>query len=137
VIENAGSDSEESGSDMVDPQILLQGSMANELQESTDGSASGPASESAIDGAISGSTGESTRASKRSNKGILISTKFQDEKFDKGAERIRTAKIARSINPDDEDELATMQEAINHPTRGKQWEKAIRDEYESLIKNHT
>src|SRR6266480_7525336 len=45
--------------------------------------------------------------------------------------------VARSTNPDDKDEPAMMQEAINHPTRGKQWEKAIRDEYESLIKNHT
>ena len=92
---------------------------------------------SASESATGGSTGESTRTSARSNKGILTSTKFQDENFDKGAGRIRTAKIARNINPDDEDEPATMQEAINHPTRGKQWEKAIRDEYESLIKNHT
>ena len=71
------------------------------------------------------------------NKSILNSTKFQVENFDKEAERIRTAKIARNINPNDEDEPATMQEVINHPTRGKQWEKAIRDKYESLIKNHT
>ena len=28
-------------------------------------------------------------------------------------------------------------EAINHPTCGRQWEKAIRDELNSLIKNHT
>src|SRR5579859_4533286 len=47
------------------------------------------------------------------------------------------AKIARNIDSNDEDEPATVQEAINHPTRGKQWEKAIRDEYESLIKNNT
>ena len=47
------------------------------------------------------------------------------------------AKLARNIDPNDEDEPATVQEAINHPTFGKQWEKAIRDEYESLIKNHT
>jgi len=33
--------------------------------------------------------------------------------------------------------LATVQEAINHPTPGKQWEKAIQDEVNSLIKNHT
>ena len=121
---DSDSDSEEPGPEMVDPQILLQESTANEPQEPTSGpSASGPA-----DGV--------TRTSERSNKGILISTKYQDENFDKGAGRIRTAKIARSINPDDEDEPATMQEVINHPTRGKQWEKVIRDEYESLIKNH-
>ena len=122
---DSDSDSEEPGPDMIDPQILLQESTANEPQEPTRGpSASGPA-------------GGVTRASERSNKGILTSTKYQDENFDKGAGRIRTAKIARSINPDDEDEPATMQEAINHPTRGKQWEKAIRDEYNALIKNHT
>ena len=46
------------------------------------------------------------------------------------------AKMARN-NPDDEDEPVTMQEAINHPTQGKQWEKAIQDEYNSLMKNHT
>ena len=47
------------------------------------------------------------------------------------------AKIARNIDPNDEDEPATMQEAINHPTRGKQWEEAFRNEYNSLIRNHT
>jgi hypothetical protein len=120
------SDLEESGPEMVDPQILLQ--------ESASGSTTGgPTSESATGGPTDGST----RTSARSNKGTLTSTKFQDESFDKGAGRVRTAKMARSTNPDDEDEPATMQEAINHPTRGKQWEKAIRDEYESLIKNHT
>src|SRR5947207_2374705 len=123
--ENADSDSEEPGPDMVDPQILSQESTVNEPQESAGGSATG------------GPTDGSTRTSARSNKGILTSTKFQDESFDKKAGRVRTAKIARSINPDDEDEPATIQEAINHPTRGKQWEKAIHDEYESLIKNHT
>ena len=97
---------------MVDPQILLQESTANELQEST----SEPTSESTI----YGSTGESIRASIRSNKGILTSTKYEDENFDKKAGRIRTAKIARNINPDDEDESAMMQEVINHSTRGKQ-----------------
>ena len=109
---DSDSDSEEPGPDMIDSQILLQESTANELQES----ASEPASETAI----GGSTGESTRTSTRSNKGILTSTKYQDENFDKEARRIRTAKIARNINPDDEDEPATMQEAINHSTRGKQ-----------------
>ena len=127
--ENADSDSEEPGPDMVDPQILLQESTANELQESTSGSVSGSAT--------GGPTSGSTRTSARPNKGILTSTKFEHENFDKKPGRIRMAKVARSINPDDEDEPATMQEAINHPTRGKQWEKAVRNEYESLIKNHT
>src|SRR5277367_2092106 len=47
------------------------------------------------------------------------------------------AKIARNIDPNDEDKLGTVQEAINHPTHGKQWEKAIQEEVNSLIKNHT
>src|SRR5436190_20970733 len=51
--------------------------------------------------------------------------------------RDRESRMARPNAYSDEDEPATMQEAINHPTRGKQWEKAIQDEYESLIKNHT
>src|SRR5437762_7702582 len=138
--ENADSDSEEPGPDMVDPQILLQESTVNEPQESTDGSAGGSATDGPTsESATGGPTDGSTRTSARSNKGILTSTKFQDESFDKRTGRVRTAKMARSINPDadDEDEPTTMQEAINHPTRGKQWEKAIRDEYESLIKNHT
>lgn len=45
------------------------------------------------------------------------------------------AKITWKIDPNDEDELATVKEAINHLTLGKQWEKAIRDEVNSLIKN--
>ena len=109
---DSDSDSEESKSDMIDSQILLQESTTNKLQES----ANEPASEAAIDG----STGESTRTSIRSNKDILTSTKYQDENFDKGARRIRTAKIARNINPNDKDEFATMQEVINHSTREKQ-----------------
>jgi len=122
--ENAYSDSEEPGPDMVDPQILLQESTMNGLQESTSGSVAGEP------------TRESTRTSARSNKGVLTSTKFADENFDK-TPRVRMAKLARSIDPNDEDEPKTVQEAINHPTRGKQWEKAIREEYDSLIKNHT
>jgi len=47
------------------------------------------------------------------------------------------AKIARNIDPNDEHKPATVQEAINHPTRGKQWEKATQDEVNPLIKNHT
>src|SRR5271154_3897429 len=47
------------------------------------------------------------------------------------------AKLARNIDPNDEDEPETVQEAINHPTRGKQWEKAIQNEVNSHLKNHT
>jgi hypothetical protein len=130
--EYADSDSEEPGPDMVDPQILLQESMANELQELTGGSAS-----KTTGGSVSGSVSGLTRTSARPNKGTLTSTRFEDENFDKKPGRVRMAKLARNVNPDDEDEPATMQEAINHPTRGKQWEEAFRNEYNSLIKNHT
>jgi hypothetical protein len=123
--ENADSDSEEPETDMIDPWILLEEpTTTSEAQEPTSGS-------------ISGSTSGPTRTSARSNKGTLTSTRFEDENFDKKVGQTRMAKLARNINPDDEDEPATMQEAINHPTRGKQWEQAFRDEYNSLIKNHT
>src|SRR5579871_6294710 len=35
------------------------------------------------------------------------------------------------------EEPQTLQEAINHPTHGKQWEEAIQYEYKSLIDNQT
>ena len=47
------------------------------------------------------------------------------------------AKLARNIDPNNEGEPTTIQEAINHPTCGKQWEKAIQEEYDSLVKNYT
>jgi hypothetical protein len=118
VSEHPDSDSEE---EAVDPQILLQ---ANE-QPAIGGTAPG--------GAAGGPT---PKTSARSNKGTFASTKFQDMDFDKKP-RVRMAKIVRNVNPDDEDEPVTVQEAINHPTRGKQWEKAIRDEVNSHTKNHT
>jgi len=74
------------------------------------------------------------RSSSRSNKGTFISPRFIEEGF---STRPPTARIARSVNIDDEDEPTSIQEAIRHPTRGKQWEKAILDEYNSLIKNRT
>jgi Reverse transcriptase (RNA-dependent DNA polymerase)/gag-polypeptide of LTR copia-type/Integrase core domain/GAG-pre-integrase domain/Domain of unknown function (DUF4219) len=117
-------DPEEEPEELVDPQILMQESRTTDKLQ---GPAIGPAT---------GGTTSTQRASARSNKGILTSTKFADENFDK-APRVRMAKLARNIDPNDEDEPRTVQEAINHPTRGKQWEKAIRDEYNSLIKNHT
>ena len=117
ISEHLNSDSEE---EAIDPRILLQEPPANEQ-------------ELALGGAASVST---PKVSTRLNKGTFTSTKFEDEKFDKEP-RIRVAKITWSGNPDDEDEPRTVQEAINHPTCGKQWEKAIRDEVNSLIKNHT
>jgi len=105
--------------ELVDPAILLQESTTNEEQ--------------ATGRTTSGTT---QRASARSNKGTITSKKFADEDFEKQP-RVRMAKLARNIDPNDEDEPTTVQEAINHPTRGKQWEKAIRDEVNSLIKNHT
>ena len=113
-------DSEEEPEEAVDPQILLQEPPANEQEPALGGAASVP----------------TPKVSARSNKGTFTSMKFENEKFDKGP-RTHMAKIAWSGNPDDEEEPRTVQEAINHPTRGKQWEKAIRDEVNSLIKNHT
>ena len=85
----------------VDPQILLQESSA-EVQDTES---------------------ETQRTSGRANKGKFTSTKYADEDFDKG-KRAHVAKMARNIDPNDEEEPATIQEAVNHPTRGKQWEKA-------------
>jgi hypothetical protein len=82
--------------------------------------------------------GESTqRASARSNKGTITSKKFADETYVK-AQRIRLAKMARhKKDPNDEDEPETVKEALNHPERGKQWEKAIQDEVNAHLKTHT
>jgi Reverse transcriptase (RNA-dependent DNA polymerase) len=77
------------------------------------------------------------RASGRANKGTFTTTRFEDEEFAKGRQGRHTVNVARKIDPDDEEEPTTVEEAINHPTHGKQWEKAIRDEVGSLIKNHT
>jgi hypothetical protein len=108
----------------VDPGILLQESTTTiERQEQATG----------------GSTNseQTQRASARSTKGIITSKKFADEDFDKRSGQTRMAKIAWNIDSNDEDEPATVKEAINHPTRGKQWEKAIRSEINSHLKNHT
>lgn len=47
-----------------------------------------------------------------------------------------TAKLA-TANPDEEEEPTSYQEAINHPTRAKQWEEAFMEEYFSLMRNNT
>ena len=59
--------------------------------------------------------------------------KFADMDFD--AKRKKTAKLARIINPNTEPQ--SLQEAIEHPLYGKQWEQAINDEYDALVKNDT
>src|SRR5579859_5027981 len=98
VSEHPDSDSDSEEPETVDPQVLLQESSAKEP---------------ATGGTASGST---QRSSARSNKGILTSKKFVDEDFDKRSGQTGMAKIARNIDPNDEDEPATVQEAINHPT---------------------
>jgi hypothetical protein len=121
-------DTEDLEPDLVDLGILVQQptTMENDPQDSaTSGLTSGAA------------TGSAQRSSTRLNKGTITSKKFTDEHFNKKPGRVHMAKIARNIDSNDEDEPATVQEAINHPTRGKEWEKAIRDEVNSLIKNHT
>jgi transposase InsO family protein len=73
------------------------------------------------------------RASGRSNKGTRKTPRYADIDW---SQTQATAKIARTIT-DSEEEPANMQEALNHPTRGKQWEQAFQEEYNSLIKNET
>lgn len=75
-----------------------------------------------------------TRTSTRSNKG-KISERFGDSKYSTLRPSAKYAKA--TINPDDELEPRSLAEAINHPTSGKQWEKAIQEEYDSIIKNKT
>lgn len=41
------------------------------------------------------------------------------------------------MDPDNEPEPRTYDEAVSHPTHGKQWEKSIQEEYDSIIKNNT
>ena len=119
--ESASGDDQET--QFVDPQILLQ-EAASETRDER------------IGGASSDGVAPSVRTSGRSGKGTFTTKKFTEEDFSK-PEKIRMAKIARNIDPNDEDEPVTVREAVSHPTRGKQWEKAIQDEVDSLIKNHT
>ena len=121
--ERSESASGEQETQFVDPQILLQ----EAASETRDGR---------IGGASSDAVAPSVRTSGRSGKGTFTTKKFTEEDFSK-PEKIRMAKIARNIDPNDEDEPVTVREAVSHPTRGKQWEKAIQDEVNSLIKNHT
>ena len=120
-------DSGEQETEFVDPQILLQEAASGTRDGRIGGASSGAGTSSA----------ESThRTSARAGKGTFTTKKFTEEDFSK-PEKIRVAKMARNIDPNDEDEPVTVREAVSHPTRGKQWEKAIQDEVNSLIKNHT
>src|SRR5271155_1971837 len=65
-----------------------------------------------IGGVASGAQSTSTqRASGRTGKGTFTTKKFTEEDFDKPP-RVRMAKIAWNIDPNSEDEPATVQEAI-------------------------
>jgi hypothetical protein len=55
--------------------------------------------------------------------------RYGDEDWIRGK---RTAKLAQTLH-----EPQTFNDAINHPDHGKQWEQAIKDELNSLIKNKT
>jgi hypothetical protein len=67
----------------------------------------------------------------------LTSTPFSEEQFSETQGWGHTAKVARQKDPHDEVEPATIHDAMEHPTRGNQWEQAIRAEYDSLMKNNT
>ena len=61
---------------------------------------------------------------------------FHDEDFNKPKAK-STAKFTRTQNFDDLQEPATFLEAIEHPTHSNEWEKAIQEEYNSIIRNGT
>jgi hypothetical protein len=44
-----------------------------------------------------------------------------------------TFSLAQTSNPE---EPTTFREATTHPTRAKEWEKAIMDEYNSIMRNN-
>jgi len=46
-----------------------------------------------------------------------------------------TANLATTIGADDEPEPTSFDEAINHPTRAKEWEDEIMKEYNAIMKN--
>src|SRR5579859_2467861 len=62
--------------------------------------------------------------------------RFADKDYSKKP-RKHVAKFANTIDLDDEMEPQSYEEAVNHPMRGKQWEWAIQDEYDSIMKNKT
>src|SRR5436190_8648807 len=56
-------------------------------------------------------SGPEQRTSTRPNKGTITSTRFEDEDFS----RKQQVHMAKSIDPNDEAEPKTIQEALNHP----------------------
>ena len=56
----------------------------------------------------------------RMRKGTFITRRFVDEDFSKTLERARMIKIARNLDPNDEDEPIIVMEAINYLTHKKQ-----------------
>ena len=76
------------------------------------------------------------RTSKRTSQG-KTAQRFDEEEFDKpkGKSIAKLARILQSV--DDNEEPKTFMEAINHPTRSKEWKNAFTEEYNSLIKNKT
>jgi hypothetical protein len=80
-----------------------------------------------------------TKEARRSGRSTQGKTpkKLTDETFG-GRKGKPTAKAARTmVDPDNDLEPQTFGEAVNHPSRGKQWEKAILEEYNAHIKNGT
>jgi Reverse transcriptase (RNA-dependent DNA polymerase)/gag-polypeptide of LTR copia-type/Pol polyprotein, beta-barrel domain/GAG-pre-integrase domain/Integrase core domain len=76
----------------------------------------------------------STRQSGRANRGSH-STRYGDIVWDKPKSKKKSvAKIARI---EAEVEPQSFKEAVNHPTRARQWEDAIYDEYNSIVNNGT
>jgi hypothetical protein len=65
---------------------------------------------------------QQARTSAQPNKGTFLTTKFADEDY---SQKKQMARIAKTINPDNELEPQTYDEAVSHPTRGKQWEQSI------------
>jgi hypothetical protein len=57
---------------------------------------------------------------------MITSKKFADETFNKKPGPVRMAKIAWNIDPNDEDEPATVEEAINYPTHRSSGRKPLR-----------
>ena len=82
------------------------------------------------------SASESIRRSDRPGKGERTTTSFADENYyQKRPKKAMMAKVL--VDPDNEIEPQSYAEAINHSTNSEKWKKAIAEEYESLIKNHT
>jgi hypothetical protein len=66
--------------------------------------------------------------------------RFEDIDWNTKAKRKASARIARAIENDDDNDDAepkTYSQAVNHPVHGSQWREAIHTEFRSLIKNMT